>query len=264
MKLSEVLSKDQRSARFSGKRKRNEGRENLESPIEQRSAQSPLSIGEELPRRSVIRARSELFPNTPPIKPESNQSDEENSHCIEEQRNDKNMMKRVVSEGGFLTDKKFQFGIVGDDEKKIIWESIYQHKKFSQRTSRVIPSSEPDACRPSVIVRHESKAEKDLERLLDLDFIDLSSVEPTLEAEINIEEVLNISDFNLHDPTVEMYNLYFVDNVSYVDTLRKSFFAVWRTLPLGESVMADYIRFCQDKTATLPNYWTAMAVKQTR
>ena len=61
-----------------------------------------------------------------------------------------------------------------------------------------------------------------------------------------------------------MYNLYFVDNVSYVDTLRKSFFAVWRTLPLGESVMADYIRFCQDKTATLPNYWTRMAVKQTR
>ena len=173
-------------------------------------------------------------------------------------------MKRVASDGDFFTDKKFQFGIVGDDEKKIIWESIYQHKKFSQRTSRVIPSSEPDACRPSVIVRHESKAEKDLERLLDLDFIDLSSVEPTLEAEINIEEVLNISDFNLHDPTVEMYNLYFVDNVSYVDTLRKSFFAVWRTLPLGESVMADYIRFCQDKTATLPNYWTAMAVKQTR
>ena len=103
-----------------------------------------------------------------------------------------------------------------------------------------------------------------------------------LEAEIDIEKMLNVSHFYLQKPTFDMYNLYFVDEVPYdeciesmhnlyfadeatfIDTLRNSFFAIWRTLPLGEIVMGDYIKFSQDKTATLPNYWMAMALKQTR
>ena len=64
-----------------------------------------------------------------------------------------------------------------------------------------------------------------------------------------------------------MYNLYFVDEMPYahcIGMVRNSFFATWRTLPLGERVMADCIKFCQDKTATLPDYWMDMALKQTR
>ena len=49
-----------------------------------------------------------------------------------------------------------------------------------------------------------------------------------------------------------------------IGLFRNSFFATWRTLPLGERVMDDYIKFCQNKTATLPNYWIDMAFKQTR
>ena len=109
----------------------------------------------------------------------------------------------------------------------------------------------------------KQKRVEDLDRVLDIDFDDIK----VTSSEDDIEKMLDISKFNVQNPTIEMmHNLYFVDvdEVPFIDTLRNSFFADWRTLPLGETVMGDYIRFCHDKTATLPRSWMGMALKQTR
>ena len=101
---------------------------------------------------------------------------------------------------------------------------------------------------------------------MDLDFTDdISSItEPSLlEADIHMEEMLDIRNLQI----IDMYNFYLVDEMPYalcIGMLRDSFFATWRTLPFGERVMADYIKFCQDKTVSFPNYWIDMAFKQTR
>ena len=257
MKLGEVLNRDQRSERFSGKRKRTEmeSPESIAGPVAatQRQAVKSQDFMEQ-PRRSVIWARSELFRVEPDL------SDEENLlHIALPPRVETNLMKRAASEEDFS-----MFGLTKGEEKELIWKHMYRHKKFNKQIT-ILPSSEPNANRPSVIVRHRSKV---VERDLDLDFNDISSTEPSpLEADIDIEEMLNVSDFNLQKPTFDMYNLYFVDEVPYDECIggfRNSFFAIWRTLPLGESAMGDYIKFCQDKTATLPNYWMGMALKQTR
>ena len=79
--------------------------------------------------------------------------------------------------------------------------------------------------------------------------------------------MLYIRNLNSQQQIIDMYNLYLVDEMPYahcIGMFRNSFFATWRTLPLGERVMGDYIKFCQDKTATLPNYWMDMTFKQTR
>ena len=249
MKLGEVLNRDQRSERFSGKRKRTEmeSPESIAGPLaatQRQAVKSPDFM--EQPRRSVIWARSELFRVEPDL------SDEENLLHIALPRVETNLMKRAASEEDFL-----MFGLTKGEEKELIWKHMYRHKKFKKRITIVM--------RPSVIVRHRSNV---LDRYLDLDFNDISSIEPSpLEADIDIEAMLNVSDFNLQKPTFDMYNLYFVDEVPYDECIggfRNSFFAIWRTLPLGESVMGDYIKFCQDKNATLPNYWMGMALKQTR
>ena len=104
---------------------------------------------------------------------------------------------------------------------------------------------------------------------MDLGFAEISSTtEPSLlEEGINIEDMLNMRNLNLQQQIIDMSNLYFVDEMPYANCIglfRNSFFATWRTLPLGERVMDDYIKFCQNKTATLPNYWIDMAFKQTR
>ena len=220
---------------------------------------SPALVEE--PRRSVIQARSELFR----IESDLNQSDEDTQMHIDQPKVEKNLMKRVEREGDFLTDVRM-LGMARDEEKELIWRQIYLHKKFNKGITRV-QSSEANANRPSVIVRHKSRCgEEDLDRYLNLDFTDASSnTEPSLlEADIDIEE---IRDFNFQEQITDMYNLYFVDEMPYalsIGMVRNSFFATWRTLPLGERVMADCIKFCQDKTATLPDYWMDMALKQTR
>ena len=274
MKFSEVLSMEQRSARFRGKRKRTE-MENPESIAGPIASQPPVTLSPDLMmeqprRRTVIWARSELFPDPPRFKSDLNQSVEENQLHIDDGPNmDKNLIKRAASrEEDFLRDVRM-LGLAVGEEKELIWKQIYCHKKFNKGITRV-PSSEPNANRLSVIVSHRSKyGEENLDRYLTgLDFNDISSTGPSLlEAEIGIEELLNINDFNAQKSTFDMYNLYFVDDMPYahcIGTFRNSFFSIWRTLPLGETVMGDYIKFCQDKTATLPNYWMGIAMKQTR
>ena len=133
---------------------------------------------------------------------------------------------------------------VGEKEREMIWNYIYRHKKFNH-TKRV-PFSESHQNRPSVIVGHKHIGEEDLGRATDVDFHEISV--PSFEDDL--DELLNISKFNLQNPAIEMmYNLYFVDEAPLIDTLRNSFFANWRALPLGEVVMDDYIRFCKDKDA---------------
>ena len=173
-------------------------------------------------------------------------------------------MKRTESKGDLLTDV-CMLGMARDEEKELIWRQIYLHKKFNKGITRV-QSSEANANRPSVIVWHKSKTgEEDLDRYLDLDFTDISSItEPSLlEAGIQIEEMRNMCNF----PIIDMYNLYLVDEMPHahcIGVFRDSFFATWRTLPLGERVMADYIKFCQDRTVAFPYYWFDMAFKQNR
>ena len=218
----------------------------------------------EQPRRSVIRPRSELFR----VESDQNQSEEDTRLHTDQPKGDKNLMKRTESKGDLLTDV-CMLGIARDEEKELIWRQIYLHKKFNKGITRV-QSSEANANRPSVIVRHKSRCGKeDFDRYLDLDFTDISSTtEPSLlEEDIDIEEMRNIGNLNVQQQIIDMCNLYFVDEMPYaqcIDIFRHSFFSTWRTLPFGERVMADYIRFCQDKTATLPKYWTDMVLKQTR
>ena len=85
MKLNEVLNKDQRSERFSGKRKRTE---------------SPEVVGCHQARRSVIQSRSELVP----LESNLNDSDEDTQLHIVRPKVDKNLMKGTKSEREFLTD----------------------------------------------------------------------------------------------------------------------------------------------------------------
>ena len=134
-------------------------------------------------------------------------------------------------------------GLVGEKERELIWKYIYQHKKFNHTTR--VPFSEPHQNRPSVIVGHKHIGVEDLERAPVVDFQEISA--PSFDD--NLDELLNISKFNLQNPTsIEMmYNLYFVDEAPLIDTLRNSFFANWRTLPLGEVVMDDYIRFAKTR-----------------
>ena len=176
MKLGEVLNRDQRSERFSGKRKRTEmeSPESIAGPVAatQRQAVKSQDLMEQ-PRRSVIWARSELFRVEPDL------SDEENLLHIALPRVETNLMKRAASEEDFL-----MFGLTKGEEKELIWKHMYRHKKFKKRIT-IVPSSEPNAMRPSVIVRHRSNV---LDRYLDLDFNDISSIEPSpLEADIDIE-----------------------------------------------------------------------------
>ena len=212
-------------------------------------------------RRSVIQARSESFQ----VQSDLNQSDDDNPLHIHVPKMGKNLIKHAESKEGILTDV-YLLKMARNEEKELIWRQIYLHKKFNKGITRV-QSSEANANRPSVIVRHKSRCGKeDLDRYLNLDFTDASSsTEPSLlEAGIDIEE---IRDFNFQEKITDMYNLYFVDEMPYahcIGMVRNSFFATWRTLPLGERVMADCIKFCQDKTATLPDYWMDMALKQTR
>ena len=258
MKLSEVLSRDQRSERFNGKRKRTESPESIGGPVgSQQAVASP-----EQPRRSVIQARSELFR----VESDLNQSDEDTQFHVDQPKVDRNLMKRVESEGDFLTDVHM-LGMARDEEKALIWRQIYLHKKFNKGITRV-QSSEANANRPSVIVRHKSRCVKE-DFDLDLDFTDISTTTEAalLEEGIDMEEMLTICNLNVQQQIIDMYNLYFVDEMPYAQCIgmcRNSFFSTWRTLPFGEKVMSDYIRFCQDKTATLPNYWTDMVLKQTR
>ena len=257
MKLSEVLNRDQRSERFKGKRKRTEmeSPEIIGGPV---GSQHPVM---EQTRRSVIQARSESFQ----VQSDLNQSDDDNPLHIHVPKMGKNLIKHAESKEGILTDV-YLLKMARNEEKELIWRQIYLHKKFNKGITRV-QSSEANANRPSVIVRHKSRCGKeDLDRYLNLDFTDASSsTEPSLlEAGIDIEE---IRDFNFQEKITDMYNLYFVDEMPYahcIGMVRNSFFATWRTLPLGERVMADCIKFCQDKTATLPDYWMDMALKQTR
>ena len=257
MKLSEVLNRDQRSKRFSGKRKRKESPEIIEVPAGCQQAVSSLM---KQPRRSVIQARSELFP----VESNLNESDEHTQLHIDGPKVDKTLIKRAKSGGDIFTDVCV-LGMVREEEKELIWRQIYLHKKFNKGITRV-QSSEANANRPSVIVWRKSKTgEEDLDRYLDLDFTDISSItEPSLlEAGIQIEEMLNMCNF----PIIDMYNLYLVDEMPHahcIGVFRDSFFATWRTLPLGERVMADYIKFCQDRTVTFPYYWFDMAFKQNR
>ena len=256
MKFSEVLSRDQRSERFSGKRKRKESSEIIGGPAGCQQAVSSLM---KQPRRSVIQARSELFP----VESNLNESDEDTQLHIDGPKVD-NLIQRARSGGDIFTDV-CMLGMVRDEEKELIWRQIYLHKKFNKGITRA-QSSEANANRPSVIVWHISKnGEEDLDRYLDLDFTDISSItEPSLlEEAIHIEEMLNMCNFQI----IDMYNLYLVDEMPYahcIGMFRDSFFATWRTLPMGERVMADYIKFCQDKTVTFPYYWFDMAFKQTR
>merc|ERR1719510_2187471 len=123
-------------------------------------------------------------------------------------------MKRAKNEGDLFSDA-CMLGMIRDEEKELIWRKIYLHKKFNRGITRV-QSSEANANRPSVIVRHKSKnGEEELDRYLDLSFTDISSTtEPSLlEAGIHIEEMLNICNFNLQQEIIDMYNLYLVDEM---------------------------------------------------
>ena len=212
------------------------------SELFQRSVIRPRS---ELFRKSVIRPRSELFPTT--FRGESDQPLQDGESHIH--FNEPNM-KQVATKASSLT----TLGLVGEKEVEIIRKYIYRHKKFNNTTR--VSFLESHQNRPSVIVTHKQKG---VDLHIDFDDIKVTS------SEDDIEKMLNLSKFNVQNPTIEsMHNLYFVDEAPFIDTLRNSFFAIWRTLPLGEIVMGDYIKFSQDKTATLPNYWMAMALKQTR
>ena len=257
MRLSKILSEDQRAVRFCGKRKEMERTEDLVPTVGQPTFKATMENSMGTPRRSVIRPRSELFPNTFQGESDQHQPDgESHLQCIV------NPMKPVASaKANSLTGQDSTLGLVRDKEVEMIWRYIYRHKKFNHTTR--VPFSESNQNRPCVIVTHKHKKVEDLDRVLDIDFDDIK----VTSSEDDIEKILNIGKFNVQNPTIEMmHNLYFVDvdEVPFIDTLRNSFFADWRTLPLGETVMGDYIRFCQDKTATLPRSWMGMALKQTR
>ena len=226
MKLSEVLNRDQRSKRFSGKRKRKESPEIIEVPAGCQQAVSSLM---KQPRRSVIQARSELFP----VESNLNESDEDTQLHIDGPKVDKTLIKRAKSGGDIFTDV-CMLGMVRDEEKELIWRQIYLHKKFNKGITRV-QSSEANANRPSVIVWRKSKTgEEDLDRYLDLDFTDISSItEPSLlEAGIQIEEMRNMCNF----PIIDMYNLYLVDEMPHahcIGVFRDSFFCHLEDLAFG-------------------------------
>ena len=214
MRLSEVLSEEERAVRFTGKRRKVEmerTRGDLGTGGSQQNVKSTLENLMGIPRRSVIRPRSELF------------LEEVDQHRV---------------------DGESHVHCIGEKERELIWNYIYRHKKFNH-TKRV-PFSESHQNRPSVIVGHKHIGEEDLGRATDVDFHEISV--PSFEDDL--DELLNISKFNLQNPAIEMmYNLYFVDEAPLIVTLRNSFFANWRALPLGEVVMDDYIRFCKDKAA---------------
>ena len=225
MRLSKVLSEEQRAVRFTGKRRKveMERKHFLETGRSQQTVESTLDNlkGGTPPRRSVIRPRSELFLDQHRL----------NGEPMEDKRPP--VAAKVSS----------TLGLVGEKERELIWKYIYQHKKFNHTTR--VPCSEPHQNRPSVIVGHKHIGVEDLDRAPDFHEISVPSFDD------NLDELLNISKFNLQNPTsIEMlYNLYFVDDAPLIVTLGNSFFANWRTLPLGEVVMDDYIRFCKDKAA---------------
>ena len=113
MKLSEVLNRDQRSERFSGKRKRKESPEIIGDPAGGQTAVSSLM---KQPRRSVIQARSELFPVE---ESNLNESDEHTQLHINGPKVDKTLMKRAKSGGDIFTDV-CMLGMVRDEEKELI------------------------------------------------------------------------------------------------------------------------------------------------
>ena len=161
MKLSEVLNRDQRSKRFSGKRKRTgmESPESIAGPVAASQHQDVKSPDlTETPRRSVIWARSELSGVEPDL------SDVENLLDIAIPKVEINLMKRAASEEDFL-----MLGLTRGEEKELIWKHIYCHKKFDKRITRV-PISELNELRSSVIVRHRSE----VNGYLHLDFNDTS------------------------------------------------------------------------------------------
>ena len=178
MRLSEVLSEEERAVRFTGKRRKVEmerTRGDLGTGGSQQNVKSTLENLMGIPRRSVIRPRSELFLET--LQVDQHRVDGESQlHCI------------------------------GEKERELIWNYIYRHKKFN-RTTRV-PFSESHQNRPTVIVRNKHIGEEDLGRAPNVDFHEISV--PSFEDDI--EDLLNISKFNLQNLTIEtMYNLYFVD-----------------------------------------------------
>ena len=188
MRLSEVLSEEERAVRFTGKR-RKVGMErttwDLGTGGSQQNVKSTLENLMGIPRRSVIRPRSELF--------------------LDQHRLDREPVAAKVSS---------TLGLVGEKERELIWKYIYQHKKFNHTTR--VPCSEPHQNRPSVIVRHKQIGVEDLDRAPDVDFHEISV--PSFED--NLDELLDISKFNLQNPTIEMlYNLYFVDAHRYFGKL---------------------------------------------
>ena len=251
MRLSKIPSEDQRLVRFCGKRKEMEKAEDLDpAPGSQLTSTSTLGNSMGTPRRSVIRPRSELFQNTFRGESDQHQPNGESHFYFNEPS-----IKPMVAKANSLTGQDYTLGLVRDKEVEMIWNHIYRHKKFNHTTR--VPIWESNENRPSVIVTHKSNRLEDL----DIDFDDIK----VTSSEGDIEKIHNISKFNVQNPTIEiMQNLYFVDEVPLIDTLRNSFFAIWRTLPLGETVMGDYIRFCKDKSATLPRCWVGMTLKQTR
>ena len=113
MKLSEVLNRDQRSERFSRKRKR------TESPESSVGSQQAVPSLLKQPRRSVIQARSELFP----VESNLNQSDEDTQLHIDRPKVAKNLMKRAKNEGDLFTDG-CMLGMIRDEEKELIWRKM--------------------------------------------------------------------------------------------------------------------------------------------
>ena len=215
MRLSEVLNEEERAVRFTGKRRKVEMERStgdLGTGGSQQNVKSTLENLMGIPRRSVIRPRSELFLETLQVDQHRVVDGESQLHCI------------------------------GEKERELIWNYIYRHKKFNH-TKRV-PFSESHQNRPTVIIGHKHIGEEDLGRATDVDFHEISV--PSFEDDL--DELLNISKFNLQNPAIEMmFNSYFVDEAPLIDTLRNSFFANWRTLPLGEIVMDDYIRFAKTR-----------------
>ena len=139
MRLSEVLSEEERAVRFVGKRRKVEMERTRGAVGGSKHVKSTLDNLMGLPRKSVIRPRSELFHET--LQVDQHRVDgESHLHCI------------------------------GEKERELIWNYIYQHKKFN-RTTRV-PFSETHQKRPSVIVRNKYIGEEDLGRAPNVDFHD--------------------------------------------------------------------------------------------
>ena len=221
MRLSKILSEDQRAVRFCGKRKEMEKTEDLGPTVGQPTSKATMDNSMGPPRRSVIRPRSELFPKTFRDLSDQHQPHEE-SHL----QCNMNPMRPVASvKANSLTGQNSSLGLVRDKEVEMMWNYIYRHKKFNHTTR--VSFSESNQNRPSIIVTHKQKRVEDLDRVLDIDFDDIR----VTSSEDDIEKMLNISKFNVQNTTIEMmHNLYFVDvdEGPFIDTL------LIPSLPIGE------------------------------